>query len=82
MDYYYVELDNFNKKDFSILSYGQSSNIHLALKNTKGLIKGITELEYYLLSACKGNILNGIYKLQELNTTLQKTKEEQLEFTT
>ena len=81
MNYYYVELDNFDKKDYSILSYGESTDIHLALKSTKGLVKDITEKQYYLLSACKGDIAKGIYRLQELDLAIQKTKEEQLELT-
>ena len=83
--YYYVELDDFDKKDFRILSYGDIVGglpaMPEVLKNTKGVVKQVTEKEYHLLQACNGNLLKGISTLADLQSRIFQYKEDLSEVT-
>ena len=74
MGFYYVELDDYQDKDYHVISYGGGVGIGdlraTALRHTNGLIVEITQEEHDLLSACKGNVQNGIRKLHDLQNKI------------
>lgn len=76
MDFYYVELDDYQDKDYHVISYGVSvgSGDHLndTLKHTNGIIKEITEQEYEMIRSCHGNISGGIRALHELQKKIDR----------
>jgi hypothetical protein len=53
---YYIEI----LENGEIVSFGESTSVDLALKNTKNILLEITEREYKLISACRGNPRRGI----------------------
>jgi len=76
---YYAELTNDGNNMFSIVSLGyvpREEYPERVLRTTKGVIREITEKEYYLLSACKGNISQGIYLLANLQEKLGRFAQE------
>jgi hypothetical protein len=77
--FYYIELDDFDKKDLHILSYGEvigTNALSKAFEDTKGIIKEITEKEFILLRDCKGDIPRGIVTLANLQSRIAQYKED------
>lgn len=67
--FYYIELDN----EFKIKSFGESTSMDSAFAKTQGKIKEITQQQYLLLSACRGNVDKGIYQLKELKKSIRES---------
>lgn len=68
MDFYYVELDDYQDKDYHIISYGGmvGTGDHLnEMLDTNGIIKEISQEEYAMIMSCHGNISKGIRALHE-----------------
>jgi hypothetical protein len=65
-------------KDFHIMSYNEITGTNALedylLSHLKGVEKQITEKEFLLLQACKGNIKDGIFTLSNLQAKIDKYK--------
>lgn len=76
MDFYYVELDDYQDKDFHIISFGglvgTGDHLNEALKHTNGIIKEISQDEYAMIVACHGNISKGIRELHDLQKKIDR----------
>jgi hypothetical protein len=70
--YYYLEI----LKNGEIVSFGESSSIDLALKNTKNILLEITENQYKMTVACKGKLSKGINILDGLENKIIKYLED------
>jgi hypothetical protein len=58
----------------NIISFGNATNMETALKNTKQSIVQLDSSQYELLSACRGNIKEGIFKLKGIQSKLNDIK--------
>lgn len=71
MSFYYLEI-----KDGAIISYGESTGVDQALLKTEGAVMEITQKEYALVSACRGNIGAGRNTLRNLDDKIKRKTEE------
>lgn len=69
--FYYIDLDS----DGNIKSYGESTDIDSALSKASGIVAQVTEAQYKLISACRGDIIRGIKLLTDVHDKIHKCEE-------
>lgn len=73
MNYYFAEV-----KDGKVFSLHDSTSLDLVFRNSDGLLVDLTEYEYWMLSACRGDIAKGISSLREIKAKIDAKVTENL----